>query len=170
MITGLDCFDAFGDPNTVWDEGLYMVVWDVPKYIDDCIPALPSRIYCNKEMIVPLEVAFLNVINRGLTEEFKTWDGCFQVRPIRGYETTVKKLLASGQIEKAMVYMSIHSWGVAIDINAFENGLGKEPKMSKEFVECFEDAGFEWGGNWKRKDGMHFQLTYIREESKIYRP
>ena len=166
MITGLDCFEYYGDPHTIWDEGKYMTVWSVPRYITDRIDALPRRIYCNKEMILPLEISFLNVIERGLMNEFKTFDGCFLVRPIRGYETLVRRLIEDGKIEKAMVYMSIHSWGTAIDINAFENGLGKEPKLSKEFVKCFEDAGFEWGGNWRRLDGMHFQLAYLREESK----
>jgi hypothetical protein len=57
--------------------------------------------------------------------------------------------------------MSLHSWGIAIDVTAFENGLGKEPKLSSGFVKCFTDAGFEWGGTWKRKDGMHFELAKI---------
>jgi hypothetical protein len=51
---------------------------------------------------------------------------------------------------------------LAIDVIAFENGLGKEPKLSPGFVKCFTDAGFEWGGTWKsRPDGMHFQLKSI---------
>ena len=57
--------------------------------------------------------------------------------------------------------MSLHSWGIAIDLNAFENGLNMAPKLSPGFVKCFTDAGFEWGGNWQRKDGMHFQLAKI---------
>lgn len=170
MITGLDLYDAFGDPNTIWDEGLYMTVWNVPKYITDNIEALPRRIYCNKEMIVPLEVSFLNIIDRGLTRGFKTFDGCFNVRPIRGYEKQVKELLAKGQIEKAMIYMSIHSWGTAIDVNAAWNRLGEIGEMPEEFARCFIEAGFDWGGYFKRKDSQHFQLSYIREEAKTYRP
>lgn len=166
MITGLECYKRWGDPNTLWDEGKYMAIWEVPEYVCKLIPAIPRRIYCNKEMIVPLEAAFLNIINRKLTEEIKTWDGCFQVRAIRGYGKKVNQLIDLGHIEKAMIYMSIHSWGVAIDINAAWNGLGKEPQMNKELVKCFEDAGFEWGGNWKRKDGMHMQLAYLTQ-SKI---
>lgn len=162
MVTGLDCYKLYGDPYTTFDEGKYLTVWNLPKYITDCITCLPIKIYCNKEMIVPLEISFLNIINRGLLSEFKTFNGCFNVRPIRGYENTVKKLMEADEYDKAMIYMSIHSWGVAIDINAKENSLGKKPKMSKEFVKCFEDAGFEWGGNWKRFDGMHFQLSYLR--------
>jgi len=39
------------------------------------------------------------------------------------------------------------------------NGLGKIPSMSKEFAECFIDAGFGWGGKYSRKDGMHFAIA-----------
>jgi hypothetical protein len=69
--------------------------------------------------------------------------------------------MKEGNIDLAMKYVSIHSWGCAIDCNAFENGLGKPPKLTPGFVKCFTDAGMEWGGNWKRPDGMHFQLAKL---------
>ncbi|MEO0573032.1 MAG: M15 family metallopeptidase [Bacteroidota bacterium] len=166
MITGLDLYEKYGDPNTVWDEGKYMTIWEAPQYIWENIPAIPRRIYCHYQMIVPLEIALLNVIDRGLTEQIKTWDGCFQVRAIRGFEQRVKDLIAKGDVRGAMIYMSIHSWGIAIDINAAWNGLGKQPQMSNELVMCFKDAGFDWGGDWKRKDGMHYQLEYLTTEKK----
>lgn len=119
-----------------------MILWDVPTALE--IGVIPKRIYCNKDMVQPLAVAFNNLILRGFVNELKTWDGCFNIRKKRGLQS-----------------MSLHSWGIAIDVNAFENGLGKEPKLSPGFVKCFTDAGFEWGGNWGRKDGMHFQLAKI---------
>ena len=57
--------------------------------------------------------------------------------------------------------MSLHSWGIAIDVNAAWNQLNMTPTLSPEFVKCFIDAGFDWGGTWQRKDGMHFQLKSI---------
>jgi len=33
--------------------------------------------------------------------------------------------------------------------------------MSHELVQCFKDAGFDWGGDWTRPDGMHFQLAKL---------
>lgn len=161
MITGLDCYEKWGDPNTKFDEGKYMTLWNVPEWVTKYIPTIPQRIYCNKETIVHFQAAFHNVLEAGLSDEIKTWDGCFQVRPIRGYEDTIKKLFKSGKIEEAMVYMSIHSWGIAFDINAAWNPLGSYGEMSEELAKCFTDAGWEHGRNWRRKDSMHFQLTYL---------
>lgn len=126
-------------------ERKHLVLWDVPECINQAIPALPNKIYCNRDLIQSLEQAFLNIIERGLTQEVKTWDGCFNIRKIRGYKYA----------------WSLHSWAVAVDINAAWNRLGKNPQMSKELVACFTDAGFDWGGEWRRPDGMHFQLKEI---------
>jgi hypothetical protein len=142
MVTSKQCFDKWGDPLTTNDEGKYMVMWDVPTHLE--IGVIPKRLYCNRAMIEPLTKAFTNLIKRGFVDELKTWDGCFNIRKKRG--------LAS---------QSLHSWGVAFDVNASWNGLGKEPKLSAGFVKCITDAGFDWGGTWQRKDGMHFQLSKI---------
>jgi len=142
MVTSQQCFKKWGDPLTTYDEGTYMVMWDVPSELE--IGVIPKRLYCNKAIIKPLEQAFKNLIQRNKVNELKTWDGCFNVRKKRGLSS-----------------QSLHSWGIAIDVNAAWNGLGKEPTLSSEFVKCFTDAGFDWGGTWTRKDGMHFQLSKI---------
>lgn len=118
MVTGLDLYRKYGDPFTTYDEGQYMELWQVSKYIHKEIKAVPSRIYCHKELPLMLEIAFLNLIDRGFANELKTWNGCHLIRPIRGYEDRVENLMAKGEIEKAMIYMSVHSWGFGIDVNA----------------------------------------------------
>lgn len=45
--------------------------------------------------------------------------------------------------------------------DVFENGLGMKPKFSPLFVSCFKNAGFNWGGDFKRVDGMHYELAQI---------
>lgn len=140
MVTSKDCFSKYGDPSA--NERRFMVVWDVPTALEH--GAIPKRIYCNKDLIPLLEKAFKNVNDRGIAAQIKTWDGCFNIRKKRGAAS-----------------MSLHSWGLAIDINAAWNGYGRKPTMSPELVKCFTDAGFTWGGTWKRPDGMHFQASKL---------
>lgn len=134
-------------------------MWDVPTELE--IGVIPKRIYCNKDLIQPLTNSFSALITTGAVKELKTWDGCYNFRPIRGYEKKYEQLMKQGLVLSAIALLSTHSWGGAIDLNASENGLGKEPKLSAKFVKCFTYNGFEWGGGWKRKDGMHFQLAKI---------
>lgn len=157
-LKGKDFYKAFGDPTKKKFQNT-LVIWDVPTEIE--IGVIPKRIYCHPLLIAPLERAFRNLIVRGYVNELKTWDGCWNCRPIRGEEQRYNALMVAGRIEEAINLLSIHSWANAIDVNASENGLGKKPKLSKGFVKCFTDAGFEWGGNWPRQDGMHFQLASL---------
>ena len=138
MVTSAQCLKKYGDPTKESN----MVVWDVPAELE--IGLIPKKIYCNKDLVAPLTKAFKNLIATGYVKELKTWDGCFNIRKMRGLSN-----------------MSLHSWGIAIDVNAAWNGLNKTPVLSAGFVNCFTDAGFDWGGTWTRKDGMHFQLAKI---------
>ena len=136
MISSKNCFAKYGDP----EKENNMTVWVVPADID--VGVIPKKIYCNKDMIAPLEKAFKNIVDRGLVDELRTWDGCFNIRKKRGATS-----------------VSLHAWGIAIDINAAWNGFGKPPTMSTALVSCFKEAGFDWGGDWTKPDGMHFQLA-----------
>jgi hypothetical protein len=138
MVTSKQALKKYGDPNNQKN----MILWDVPSNLE--IGVIPRKIYCNKDLVEPLKKAFENLIKTNHVNELKTWDGCFNIRRKRG-----------------LTSMSLHSWGLAIDVNAFENGLNQTPKLSIGFVKCFTDAGFDWGGFWKRKDGMHFQVSSI---------
>lgn len=100
-----------------------------------------SHIYCNRDIKDPLEKALQNVVQRGLNDELKTFDGCFQIRCVRGCPND----------------LSTHAYALGIDVNAAENVLGSQGNMSPELVACFTDEGFNWGGNFQtRKDPMHF--------------
>lgn len=143
MVTSKDCINKYGSPD-INMERTHLALWDIPNDINRAIPELPNKLYCNKDLIAPLEHAFRNVMVRGLACHIMTWDGCFNIRAIRGG-----------------ISWSLHSWAIALDINAAWNGLGQTPQMPAELVKCFTDAGFEWGGTWTRKDGMHFQLARI---------
>lgn len=155
MVTPKQLFDKYGHPEKLKN----IDMWDLPTELE--IGVIPKRIYCNKDIVVHLTQAFNNLISTGCVKELKTWDGCYNFRPVRGYEAKYKAAMKAHNLDLAISYLSNHSWGTAIDVNAFENGLGATPKLSPAFVKCFTDAGFEWGGGWKRKDGMHFQLAKI---------
>ncbi len=156
MITATDCYNKYGTPSKT---NPFMTWWDVPERFE--INQFPKKLWCNRDLIDPLSKAMENLINRGYIAELCTFDGCFNIRVIRGYESKYKKLMDAGREDEAAKLMSLHSWAVAVDLNAFENGLGKEPKLSQGFVQCFKDAGFRWGGDFARIDGMHFELSEI---------
>lgn len=154
MVTSAQCFKKYGDPNLLATQNKHFELWIVQ---DDILQAFshvrfsvmgtigfPKKIFINKDFKPVLEKALRNLIARGLTKELKTWDGVFVIRNKRDLKS-----------------LSIHSWANAVDVNRAENDLNMIPKLSPAFVKCFTDAGCEWGGTWKRKDGMHFQLAKI---------
>lgn len=154
MITTAQCLKKYGDPNLLATQNKHFVVWEVPTDIRNAFVhvrfsavgtiAFPKKIFVNKDFLPVLEKSLKNVVSRGFSKELKTWDGCFMIRSKRGLKS-----------------LSLHSWALAVDVNAFENQLSQKPKLSNGFVKCFTDAGCEWGGTWKRSDGMHFQIKTI---------
>lgn len=139
MLTAKECLIKYGPPR----KEAAMIIWRNDGRFN--IPTLPNRIYLNRDLKEPFETALNNIIDRGLVDQFETFNGCFNIRGKKSNPNSV----------------SLHSWGVAIDINAATNPFNKPPIMSKSFVECFTDAGFDWGGYWQKPDGMHFQLARI---------
>ncbi|MFA5381848.1 MAG: M15 family metallopeptidase [Candidatus Micrarchaeia archaeon] len=107
------------------------------------------RIYGHELLAGPLRAAFQKLCGRGLAGELRTFDGCFNIRQMKGGSS-----------------YSVHSWGLAMDLNAGSNPFGGMPTLSTKFVQCFAESGFEWGGLWQPdslRDGMHFQLPWIRD-------
>lgn len=142
MIRTIDCITKYGNPSA---KSKYLIMYQMPLSLQ--LPHLPKTIFCNVDFVEPYEKAIKNLIDAGCENEIKTFDGCFNIRKARG--TSV---------------WSLHSWGVAIDLNAFENQMFTKGKFSRKFVDCWIKAGFDWGGYWdKRKDPMHFQLTSINK-------
>lgn len=143
----------FGDPDEDGEFAKgFMRVCDLTQYsihlghvLDYLGRPWGCKIYCNWIMIKPLQRAFQFIIDRGFAELLETYDGCFNIRRSRGGGIT-----------------SMHSWGLAVDFNAASNAFGAVPQMSSGLVQCFTDAGLEWGGLWSTPDGMHFQLPLIK--------
>jgi len=142
LITSVQATKKFGDPAS--NEAKFMQLYDIPSQL--LLPTLPKRVYGNALLIPKLQLALHHIKEEGAGEYIKTWDGCFNIRN--------KKLSSSA---------SMHSWGLAVDINAAWNKMGNVPTINHRLVDCFKKAGFDWGGDWSAKycDGMHFQLAVI---------
>ncbi len=108
-----------------------------------------KMIACNLDMKGPLYSALESLHNKNLGHLLSTYDGCFNIRMVRGSND----------------HFSAHSYGLAIDLNASTNQLGHTSGgfyQYPELVKCFTDQGFSWGGNFHgRKDPMH--LSYCWE-------
>lgn len=143
--------DSFPPPNNkpLWrEESVHMTTMIVDprisKYlINSASGNLTTTIYINRAMRGALEQAFKNLLVLKAESELKTFDGCFGIRKVRGDDTQ----------------MSLHSWGLAIDLNAADNPLNAaNSTFSREFIKAFTFVGFTWGGDFKnRPDPMHFQ-------------
>ncbi len=155
MVTSAQLLKQYGDPqvNTLAWERKNMTLYDVPISIEKFNPAIPNRIYCNRDF-APVLNAWLNALaDTGLIHEIKTWDGCFNIRRKRG-----------------LYSLSLHAFGMAVDINASHNPLGltsvqaiakglipfseKFIELSRKYMDC--------GADWKiRPDLMHFQIKTL---------
>jgi hypothetical protein len=150
---GIHLYNKYGFPNLADKEFTkHLKLFNTPKSLIS--KNVPKRIYMNADMKEPL-YAVLNELHEG---DIKTWDGVFNIRPIRGYENLYLKLIEVGNLSEASKYLSSHSWGMAIDINASTNKLNTKGDMNHRIVETFLKHGFMWGGNFKRLDPMHFEL------------
>ena len=57
--------------------------------------------------------------------------------------------------------LSMHAFGLAVDLNVSTNQLGTTGSMDPRVVATFERWGFRWGGRWARPDPMHFELERL---------
>lgn len=108
------------------------------------LPGLPGRkLYIHRAMRQPLYNAMSAAYVVAPGYSIKTI-GCFNPR----FKKTVRSEL------------SVHTWGLAVDINAATNPLGGETDMPDAFIHAFKSEGFVWGGDFQHtKDPMHFQLV-----------
>jgi D-alanyl-D-alanine carboxypeptidase len=107
------------------------------------VPIL-GGVTCHRAMIGPLRAALGELARRGLSHVVDPGDyaGCYAPRRIQ----------PSGQL-------SLHAWGVAIDINAAANPFMGRSRQDPRLVRTMQRHGFTWGGEWPtRPDPMHFEL------------
>lgn len=117
--------------------------WVASHIVTDTVPIL-GRVTCNRMLFPQLKAALAEVVARGLAGTIHSTAGCYYPRFIAGTSS-----------------LSNHAFGLAIDINAPENGRGTAGQMDRSVVKIFEKWGFTWGGVWHYTDPMHFEMNRI---------
>jgi len=110
-----------------------------------------GRVTCHRLMLIQLRGALQDVVDAGLASSLTTYDGCYVPRFIeRNPENSI----------------SLHTWGIAIDMDAATNYRGIRGTMNPEVVNIFKRWGFRWGGDWQYTDPMHFEIAALLDAPK----
>jgi hypothetical protein len=117
-----------------------------------------GNILFHKLAIPQLLGAMQEIEEKGLLGDLLTYGGSYNMRFIRGSTTT----------------LSNHAFGVALDFNMAQNGLGKQAALVGEkgtlrrVAPIFERYGAFWGGWYRgRKDGMHFEFVKLIDTATL---
>jgi peptidoglycan hydrolase-like protein with peptidoglycan-binding domain len=120
--------------------------WVAQNLVSTVVEVIPTlhRVYCHKKIVPALAAVFADIVAAGLAGAVHSFDGCFCPR----YKRRTQRNLPS-----------VHSWGIALDLNAATNRQGTKGDMHPGLVAIFRKHGFKWGGDWSgaSRDPMHFQ-------------
>ena len=102
-----------------------------------------TEIECHRAIQPLLHSIAEEIVSRGIESLIHTVDGCWNVRSIVGSS-----------------HPSLHSWGLAIDLNASEFPLGSSKRQEPTLLHLFARRGFFYGGDfYRRPDPMHWHYT-----------
>ena len=125
--------------------------WVRANIVTEQMPII-GAMTCNRIIFPQLRAALNEIQRRGLASLIKPeqYAGCYVPRFIDRDPSSP---------------ISLHTFGIAFDLNTATNQLGTAGDMDPRIVEIFQRWGFSWGGNWTtRPDPMHFEL-YALESS-----
>ena len=121
--------------------------WVAANIRTETVPIL-GPVTCHRVMLPQLRAALREVVSRGLADEVNPGEyaGCYVPRfiardPSRG--------------------LSLHTWGIAVDLNVPGNLRGTVGDIDRDVVNIFKRWGFAWGGDWNYTDPMHFELARL---------
>ncbi len=120
----------------------------VAEYIrTERVPIL-GAVTCNKAVLPQLRAALEEVVRSGLSSSIHPGEyaGCY-------YPRYIGRNRGNG--------LSLHSWGIALDLNVPGNQRGTVGEMDRRVVLIFEKWGFAWGGYWNYTDPMHFEMDAV---------
>lgn len=147
FLTGDDAARAFGSFDYRWlPDGR---LWIDPAFVrrnirTERVPIL-GEVTCHRLMFPQLRGALQEVVDKGLASAIHPdeYGGCFVPKGIEGSPGAV----------------SLHTWGIAMDLNVPGNLRGTEGEIDRRVVAIFKRWGFAWGGDWSWTDPMHFEMA-----------
>jgi hypothetical protein len=116
--------------------------WVAANIVRARVPIL-GLVTCHRLMVPQLRRALAEVEAAGLAGLIHSYDGCYVPRFIERDPSHP---------------VSLHTWGIAIDLDAASNGRGRRGTMDARVVAVFKRWGFRWGGDWSYTDPMHFEV------------
>ncbi|MGB8650557.1 MAG: M15 family metallopeptidase, partial [Mycobacteriales bacterium] len=145
FLTGSRAAKAFGAFSyTYFPDGTIAPdeAWVRANIVTTTVPIL-GTVTCHRLMIPQLRGALQDVVRAGLASSLHTYDGCYVPRFIEHDPSHA---------------ISLHTWGIAIDLDAASNYRGIKGTMDPRVVDIFKRWGFRWGGDWSYTDPMHFEI------------
>lgn len=124
--------------------------WVAANIRTETVPIL-GPVTCHRLMFPQLRGALTEVVDKGLggTIHKDEYGGCYVPRFIERDPSRS---------------ISLHTWGIAIDLNVPGNQRGTSGEMDRRVVAIFKKWGFAWGGDWSYTDPMHFELAALLQD------
>lgn len=121
--------------------------WVAANIRTESVPLL-GDVTCHRVVVPQLRDALSEVSRAGLADAIDPGDygGCYVPRFI-GHDPDLG--------------LSLHTWGIALDLNVATNQRGTAGQMDLRVVAIFKKWGFAWGGDWRWTDPMHFELAAV---------
>ena len=153
------------DPGRITNEAFFKTIYGATK--KEVEEKLVEIVWCPKLSGEKVKVTTVNGVHEKLKAISKELDKHPELKPyVSNIGGTYKWRTVAGTKR-----LSLHSYGLAIDINVSQSNYWqwdckcKEEQHQLEYtnripqliVEIFEKNGFIWGGNWYHYDTMHFE-------------
>ena len=121
--------------------------WVAANLRTETVPIL-GQVTCHRVLLPQLRGALQEIVDSGLADRIDPGDfgGCYSPRFIAGDP-------GRG--------LSLHTWGIALDLNVQSNQRGTPGEIDRRVVDVFKRWGFAWGGDWSYTDPMHFELAAL---------
>jgi len=148
-----DLLRVLGNPMEAWWQGQNLKFIDLTEFkhilwkVAGFVAKNGFGFWGHRLIEAPIKAVFKSLLEAGLIDEIETFDGCFCVRKIKGGKS-----------------LSVHSWGMAVDLNAAKNPFNGGCTWSDEFLQVWARHGWESGWLWDEPtDAMHFQYAWTRD-------